>query len=194
MAPVRMRGAEQAVRDLEEIHDYIARTSPRYAAVLTGRLVAAADQVREYPESGRVVPELGGPGYDVREHQWRAAFEDAAAWFGCVAEPADGQLVGFASGTLHDGGVPGFEGELNKIYVLREWYRHGIGRRLVEWVARRFLERGITSMLLFGDASSPSNGFYERLGAERLHSPEGRFHGGHGWRDLRQLVRAHATR
>jgi len=61
MAPVGMRWSEQAVRDLEEIHDYIARNSPRYAAVVTGRLVGAADQVREYPESGRVVPELGDP-------------------------------------------------------------------------------------------------------------------------------------
>jgi len=61
MAPVGMRWSEQAVRDLEEIHDYIARNSPRYAAVVTGRLVGAADQVRQYPESGRVVPELGDP-------------------------------------------------------------------------------------------------------------------------------------
>ena len=49
MPPVRMRWSEQAVRDLEEIHDYIARNSPRYAAVVTGRLVAAADQVRAVP-------------------------------------------------------------------------------------------------------------------------------------------------
>jgi GNAT superfamily N-acetyltransferase len=84
--------------------------------------------------------------------------------------------------------VPGFAGELNKIYVLRAWHRSGIGRALVEQVARRFLAQGVDSMLLFGDARNPSNGFYERLGAERLHSPEGEFHGGYGWRDLRRLV------
>lgn len=136
---------------------------------------------------------IGAPGYEVRERQWREAFEDSAAWCGCVAETADGQLVGFAKGTLHDGGVSGFEGELNKIYVLREWHRQGIGRRMVEWVAHRFLERGMSSMLLFGDARSRSNGFYERLGAERLRGPEGEFHGGYGWRDLQQLIRADAT-
>jgi len=43
-------------------------------------------------------------------------------------------------------------------------------------------------MLLFGDARSPSNGFYEHFGAERLISPEGAFHGGYGWRDLRVLA------
>ena len=42
-------------------------------------------------------------------------------------------------------------------------------------------------MLLFGDASSPSNGFYEAFGAERLYSESGEFHGGYGWRDLARL-------
>ena len=34
----------------------------------------------------------------------------------------------------------------------------------------------MTSMLLFGDAKSPSNGFYEAFGAERLYSSSGEFH------------------
>jgi ribosomal protein S18 acetylase RimI-like enzyme len=131
---------------------------------------------------------LGAPSYELREAQWRATFERETNWFCYVAEAQDGQLVGFAKGALHDGGVPGFEGELDKIYVLGDRHRSGIGRALVEHVARRFLARGIGSMLLFGDARNPSNGFYERLGAERLYSPKGEFHGGYGWRDLRRLV------
>jgi len=130
----------------------------------------------------------GAPNYALREKRWRTAFERESNWFCYVAEAPDRQLVGFAKGELHDGGVPGFEGELDKIYVLSAWHRSGIGRALVERVARRFLEQGIGSMLLFGDARSSSNGFYERLGAERLLSPKGEFHGGYGWRDLRRLV------
>ena len=79
-------------------------------------------------------------------------------------------------------------GELNKIYLLREYQRVGLGRRLIGHVARRFLMQGIESMLLFGEARNPSNGFYEALGAERLFSDSGEFHGGYGWRDLRTLV------
>ena len=131
---------------------------------------------------------LGAPTFELRERQWRAAFAREGDWFCYVAEAPSGRLIGFATGTLHDGGVPGFQGELNKIYVLREWQRHGVGRQLVDHVARTFLERGVGSMLLFGDAHSPSNRFYERLGAERLYSPEGEFHGGYGWRDLNRLV------
>jgi hypothetical protein len=43
-------------------------------------------------------------------------------------------------------------------------------------------------MLLFGDAQSPSNIFYEALGAERIFSASGEFHGGYGWRDLSRLA------
>jgi hypothetical protein len=42
--------------------------------------------------------------------------------------------------------------------------------------------------LLFGDSANPSNGFYEALGAERLITEKGEFHGGYGWRDLRALA------
>ena len=86
--------------------------------------------------------------------------------------------------------MPGFDGELNKIYVPRRCHRRGIGRLLLRTVARCFLERGVSSMLLFGDATSPSNGFDETFGAERLYSESGEFHGGYGWRDLHLRVAA----
>lgn len=35
---------------------------------------------------------------------------------------------------------------------------------------------------------TPSNGFYEAFGAERLYGPAGEFSGGYGWRDLNTLV------
>src|SRR5215471_20275783 len=131
----------------------------------------------------------GGPLFELREGQWREAFEnDDSTWFCLVVEDDNGKLVGFAKGTPHDGGVPGFAGELNKIYVLRNFHRQGIGRLLLCYVARRFIERGVTSMLLFGEAANPSNGFYEVFGAERLYSRSGEFHGGYGWHDLHRLV------
>jgi ribosomal protein S18 acetylase RimI-like enzyme len=131
---------------------------------------------------------LEAPTYELRESQWREMFAQQADAFCYVAQSPDGELVGFARGTPHDGSVDGFDGELDKIYVLGAWHRNGIGRALVERVACRFLDRGVGSMLLFGDAASSANGFYERLGAERLLSRDGEFHGGYGWRDLRRLV------
>jgi len=55
-------------------------------------------------------------------------------------------------------------------------------------LARRFMKRDVTSMLLFGDAAIPSNWFYEAFGAERLYGDTGEFHGGYGWLDLGSLV------
>ena len=131
----------------------------------------------------------GGPSYDLRERQWREAFaRDDQPGFCLVVEDRTGQLIGFAKGTRHDGGVPGFAGELNKIYVLRSFHRQGVGRLLLCNVARRFLRQGITSMLLFGEATSPSNGFYEAFRAERLYNDRGGFDGGYGWRDLHTLA------
>jgi L-amino acid N-acyltransferase YncA len=133
---------------------------------------------------------MDGPTYDLREYQWRQAFESAdGSWFCLVIEATDGQLIGLAKGQRYaHPDQPDFAGEVNKIYLLRKYHRRGLGRWLLGHVARRFLSQGISSMLLFGDARNPSNLFYEGLGAERLFAANGEFHGGYGWRDLHRLV------
>lgn len=131
----------------------------------------------------------GGPSYELRASQWHEAFAKTdGSWFCFVIEDARGELVGFAKGTPHDGGVPGFAGELDKIYLLRRVQRQGLGRQLLGIVATRFLAQGVTSMLLFGEPALPANQFYEAFGAERLYGPNGEFHGSYGWRDLRTLA------
>lgn len=134
-------------------------------------------------------PHGGGPSLALREEQWTRTFRenDHNSFVIGLAAP-DGRLVGFAKGCAHDGGVPGYAAELNKIYLLREFHRRGLGKRLLIAAAERFLQRGMHSMLLFGDARNPSNAFYEALGAVRLHSPSGEFHGGYGWTDLKALT------
>jgi ribosomal protein S18 acetylase RimI-like enzyme len=131
-----------------------------------------------------------GPTYETRERQWREWLQVPDVSRSCfVAEGSDGALVGFARGVPYDHPDHGdFAGELNKIYVLRAYHRRGLGRRLLGHVARHFLDQSISSMLLFGDARNPSNGFYEHLGAQKLFAANGEFHGGYGWRDLRKLA------
>ncbi len=130
----------------------------------------------------------GGPTSAIRETQWQQILSAGSATdFTVLVETAAHELIGFARGRRHDGGVPGYQGELNKIYVLRRFHRRGLGRMLVCAIARRFLNENITSMLLFGDAQNPSNGFYEHLGAVPLFSAAGEFNGGYGWADLRTL-------
>jgi GNAT superfamily N-acetyltransferase len=132
----------------------------------------------------------GGPPLQLRERQWRDAFSrDDGSWFCLVVQRPDGKLVGFAKGARYaDAALPEFAGELNKVYLLRDYQRQGIGRRLVVEVARRLLERGIGSMVLFGDARNPSCHCWDALGGERLYDQNGLFHGGYGWRDLQRLA------
>jgi GNAT superfamily N-acetyltransferase len=130
------------------------------------------------------------PTYELRERQWREAFGAAdRRWICFIVERSDGELLGFAKGVPYaHSDLPEFSGELNKIYLLLEYQRQGLGSRLIGLVARWFLERGITSMVLFGEARNPSCACWDALGGERLYSREGEFHGGYGWNDLRRLA------
>ena len=131
-----------------------------------------------------------GPTYEIRERQWRAVLNaDDSRQFTFAVEDDEGKMIGFAKGQPYGSpDLPDFDGELNKIYLLRRYHRRGIGRQLLGHVVRRFLEQGVNSMVLFGTADNPSNGFYEALGAERLRGPNGEFHGAYGWRDLRPVA------
>ena len=48
----------QAIEDVEAIRAYIARDSPHYAALMVERIVESVDRLKEFPRSGRVVPEV----------------------------------------------------------------------------------------------------------------------------------------
>ena len=55
----RVIWTREAVEDVEAIKAYVARDSVRYAALLADRIVAAVGRLESFPESGRVVPEVG---------------------------------------------------------------------------------------------------------------------------------------
>lgn len=126
-----------------------------------------------------------GPSVEVRERQWREAFARADPdWFCLVVERPDGSLVGFAQANRSDD--PDFDGELRKIHILRDYQRLGIGTRLVALVARRFLDRGITSMWLTGDPRNPSTAAWRALGAVKTDPAPG--NGNYGWRSIHRLA------
>ena len=56
----------EAIEDIEAIAAYIERDSPWYAKAVVSKLVETAESIPEYPELGRIVPELGDS--SVREH------------------------------------------------------------------------------------------------------------------------------
>ncbi len=50
-----------ARNDLKGIYDYIAQDSAFYAEVFLDRLIKAVDRLGEFPQSGRIVPEINDP-------------------------------------------------------------------------------------------------------------------------------------
>lgn len=127
-----------------------------------------------------------GPSVETRMQQWTNRFANSnRSDFVLVLEDRDGRLIGFTLGAPHDGE---FDGELCKIFLRWEYHRLGLGRRMMAETARRFLDRGMQSCILFAEASNPTIAFYDRMGGERLHDERGRFRGGYAWRDVRSLL------
>ena len=129
-----------------------------------------------------------GPTIEIRTWQWNKVFaNENRRDFVLVLEDRNGRLIGFTWGKPSDGGE--FEGTLSKIYLRWEYHGLGLGRRMMEETARRFLARGIHSFNLFAELSNSTLGFYDRMGGERLLNDKGQFDGAYGWRDVRALLR-----
>lgn len=53
--------APSALEDIDAIAEFISRDSPANADLFVDRLMKAADRLKQHPESGRVIPEIGDP-------------------------------------------------------------------------------------------------------------------------------------
>ena len=174
--------------------DKINKTSFKIRKATDNDIAAlAALHVETFNETHGMYP--NAPTYELREYQWQKAFQDNdKSWFCFVIEDENGRLIGFAKGQPYNHvDQKEFSGELNKIYLLRKYHKLGLGRQLICRVADEFIRRGISSMLLFGDANNPSNNFYERMGAAKLFAKNREFHGGYGWTDLQKLIADNCT-
>jgi L-amino acid N-acyltransferase YncA len=102
-----------------------------------------------------------GPTLAVREWQWRQTFsKQDGTWFVLVVAKPTGDLVGFTRGIKRADNT----GDFNKLYLLTEYQRLGLGRRLTARLAARFLEMGVTTMSGYVDGGNPSCAFFERIG------------------------------
>jgi plasmid stabilization system protein ParE len=50
-----------ALRDIDSIAEYISRDSVYQASLFVKRLFEATERLKEFPRSGRVIPEIGNP-------------------------------------------------------------------------------------------------------------------------------------
>jgi len=130
------------------------------------------------------------PNIQLRQHQWQTAFtkENDGSWFCILVVNAKNELVGFAKGKINkDEHTSQLHGDLNKIYLLSDYQRLGLGKKLFTLVVQRFLNKGINDMSLFGVPQNPSCAFHEAMGGKRLYSEKGTFDGCYKWGDLKNL-------
>jgi GNAT superfamily N-acetyltransferase len=113
-----------------------------------------------------------------------------------VADAEGAGIVGFAEGGSEREGVAGFDGELNALYLLKEWQRQGVGRRLVQAFAGELIARGLRTMIIWVLAANSARGFYQAIGGEEV-ARELELVGtsvhekvAYGWRDLTRLADA----
>ena len=181
-ARTRPTGKDNARRLLERgesldsivVHDAVAADIPALAELHVTTWNATYNTTR-------------GPTIATRTWQWNEVFsKEQRRDFVLVLEDRNGRLIGFTWGKPNEGE---FAGQVSKIYLRWEYHGLGLGRRMMAETAQRFLDRGITSCILFAELTNPTLGFYDRMGGERLLNDRGLFEGAYGWRDVRTLLR-----
>ena len=50
--------SDSSIDDLRAIGEFYERSSPAYASIIVTELYTSVSQLRDYPQSGRIVPEL----------------------------------------------------------------------------------------------------------------------------------------
>ena len=143
---------------------------------------------------------LVGLSYRNRESLWKELLTaDRAGTSYFVADAGGGDIVGFANAGPEREGDRTYRGELYAIYILEEYQRMGLGRRLFSSVTRRLLADGFNSMLLWVlEDNHPAIQFYESLGGERVGRKTITIGGvdlvevAYGWREITGLVDVHA--
>jgi L-amino acid N-acyltransferase YncA len=120
------------------------------------------------------------------------AESDAVCVF--VAE-SNCEIIGFASGMMLKEEKLGMNAELTAIYLRPTWQRSGIGRRMLQKIARLCQAQGATGLLAWVIAGNrPARQFYQQLGAAQLVEQPFSWDGldlievGYGWRDLTALA------
>ena len=139
---------------------------------------------------------LAGLSYGDRESFWDQILRTARPTVSnFLVETGSGDVVGLASGGPERTGDETYRGELYLVYLLEEHQRRGLGRRLVAAVARRLVEDGFGSMLLWvARDNHPACRFYEALGGEPVGSRTIDIAGtgvaevAYGWQDVADLV------
>ena len=123
------------------------------------------------------------------EHLWwgRLRFAGLNKPLVSVVETEAGQVVGFVSGGAERSGDADYSGEIYALYFLHSFQKQGIGRKLVQTMARRLDAVGYRTLLIWVNAHNSACRFYEALGGIAARTGQREIQGityddiGYGW-------------
>ena len=58
MAQIKIEWSPKSLKNLEEIAEFISQNSPLYAPVFVRKIINSVERLKDFPLSGRVVPEF----------------------------------------------------------------------------------------------------------------------------------------
>lgn len=131
--------------------------------------------------------------YSERERARRISIADESTITFVAEQKTDG-IVGFLSGGPARMDDMPYVGELYAIYLLEQYQRQGIGRRLVTQLCAWLLTQDLTSMYTWVLNENPSRRFYESLGGIEIKSETTTLRGSevvevaYGWDDIMSLA------
>ena len=106
--------------------------------------------------------------YEEQTQDWRDLLSSNSDDALYIAEDADGEIVGYALGQPGASAIPPYDSELVALHVCRAYQEQGIGRQLVQAIARQLQQQGCTALMLWVLKPNPARAFYERLGGQWL--------------------------
>lgn len=129
--------------------------------------------------------------YETRMKNWQGNLGRGHVF---VAEDEEQGIVGFANGGKERSGrYPKYDGELYAIYILKEFQKKEIGRKLMAHVVDYLVNNGFHSMLVWVLEENPSRTFYEKTGGKCVDVETIQIGGrnlqelAYGWENLQEL-------
>lgn len=144
-----------------------------------------------------ILPEADLPTVEQKRALWQVVLADPAAPNHPAVHLAevDGAIVGFAASgpqrvaALRD---DGYSGDIRALYILADFQRGGIGRKLMSAAAQHLADIGCVGVMLWSYRQNHSaRRFYEALGGTVVAEDNGIEPPtvSYGWRDLARLMR-----
>lgn len=130
-----------------------------------------------------------------QEEKWlKRIFEnDATDEFLYVAVTENDDIIGFACGSAQNDDIK-FKGTIAAIYVLKDFQRKGVGKKLIKTILERLDKNGIENLIIWAFAENPSCSFYEHIDGKKVDQKkvnigdEEMIEIGYGWTNIKELL------